>query len=286
MIKTQYLPLVACIGLLFISSCKRDFLESIQSAEDNAQIETEFSQIFETFADFAATDGRTAKTDDYLLPNGAVVTFTDSLFNDGDGIDFHINYGSLNSGGSYKGRLCKDGRYRSGVVHVGMTARWSEIPCVITIAISSTDQYFAGNGVKMYQLTGTKTITKTSATSYNVEVLNATLQRDNGTVSWNAERTVTKTNDPTPGWQNDEYTITGSADGINANGDAFTAETTTPLVKLMSLGCMSTFITGKIAVTNSNGKVLSIDYDSFGDAACDKTATVYYNNRSRNITLW
>ena len=272
--------------MLFFSSCKREFLESIQSAEDNAQIETEFSQIFETVADFAATDGRTAKTDDFLLPSGAIVTFTDSLFNDGDGIDFKVNYGPLNNGGSSKGRLCKDGRYRAGIINVGMSSRWSEIPCVITIAISSTDQYFAGNGTNMYQITGTKTITKTSATSYTVEVLNATLQRDNGVVSWNAERTITKTKDPTSGWQNDEYTITGSADGINANGDAFTAQTTTPLVKLMSLGCLSTFITGKISVTNSNGKVLSIDYDSFGDAACDKTATIYYNNRSRNITLW
>jgi hypothetical protein len=220
------------------------------------------------------------------LPSGAIVTFTDSLFNDGDGIDFKVNYGPLNNGGSSKGRLCKDGRYRAGIINVGMSSRWSEIPCVITIAISSTDQYFAGNGTNMYQITGTKTITKTSATSYTVEVLNATLQRDNGVVSWNAERTITKTKDPTSGWQNDEYTITGSADGINANGDAFTAQTTTPLVKLMSLGCLSTFITGKISVTNSNGKVLSIDYDSFGDAACDKTATIYYNNRSRNITLW
>lgn len=278
--------MLTLLGMLFFSSCKREFLESIQSAEDNAQIETEFSQIFETVADFAATDGRTAKTDDFLLPSGAIVTFTDSLFNDGDGIDFKVNYGPLNNGGSSKGRLCKDGRYRAGIINVGMSSRWSEIPCVITIAISSTDQYFAGNGTNMYQITGTKTITKTSATSYTVEVLNATLQRDNGVVSWNAERTITKTKDPTSGWQNDEYTITGSADGINANGDAFTAQTTTPLVKLMSLGCLSTFITGKISVTNSNGKVLSIDYDSFGDAACDKTATIYYNNRSRNITLW
>lgn len=278
--------MLTLLGMLFFSSCKREFLESIQSAEDNAQIETEFSQIFESVADFAATDGRTAKTDDFLLPSGAIVTFTDSLFNDGDGIDFKVNYGPLNNGGSSKGRLCKDGRYRAGIINVGMSSRWSEIPCVITIAISSTDQYFAGNGTNMYQITGTKTITKTSATSYTVEVLNATLQRDNGVVSWNAERTITKTKDPTSGWQNDEYTITGSADGINANGDAFTAQTTTPLVKLMSLGCLSTFITGKISVTNSNGKVLSIDYDSFGDAACDKTATIYYNNRSRNITLW
>jgi hypothetical protein len=284
--KIRFTFMLTLLGMLFFSSCKREFLESIQSAEDNAQIETEFSQIFETVADFAATDGRTAKTDDFLLPSGAIVTFTDSLFNDGDGIDFKVNYGPLNNGGSSKGRLCKDGRYRAGIINVGMSSRWSEIPCVITIAISSTDQYFAGNGTNMYQITGTKTITKTSATSYTVEVLNATLQRDNGVVSWNAERTITKTKDPTSGWQNDEYTITGSADGINANGDAFTAQTTTPLVKLMSLGCLSTFITGKISVTNSNGKVLSIDYDSFGDAACDKTATIYYNNRSRNITLW
>jgi hypothetical protein len=284
--KIRFTFMLTLLGMLFFSSCKREFLESIQSAEDNAQIETEFSQIFETVADFAATDGRTAKTDDFLLPSGAIVTFTDSLFNDGDGIDFKVNYGPLNNGGSSKGRLCKDGRYRAGIINVGMSSRWSEIPCVITIAISSTDQYFAGNGTNMYQITGTKTITKTSATSYTVEVLNATLQRDNGVVSWNEERTITKTKDPTSGWQNDEYTITGSADGINANGDAFTAQTTTPLVKLMSLGCLSTFITGKISVTNSNGKVLSIDYDSFGDAACDKTATIYYNNRSRNITLW
>lgn len=284
--KIRFTFMLTLLGMLFFSSCKREFLESIQSAEDNAQIETEFSQIFETVADFAATDGRTAKTDDFLLPSGAIVTFTDSLFNDGDGIDFKVNYGPLNNVGSSKGRLCKDGRYRAGIINVGMSSRWSEIPCVITIAISSTDQYFAGNGTNMYQITGTKTITKTSATSYTVEVLNATLQRDNGVVSWNAERTITKTKDPTSGWQNDEYTITGSADGINANGDAFTAQTTTPLVKLMSLGCLSTFITGKISVTNINGKVLSIDYDSFGDAACDKTATIYYNNRSRNITLW
>jgi len=284
--KKQLPILIALSGILFFSSCKREFLESVQSAEDNAQIETEFAQIFEAVADYAANDSRTNKTDDFLLPNGAVIVFTDSLFNDGDGIDFDILYGPLNNGGSNKGRLCKDGRYRAGTVHVGMTSRWSETPCVITIAISSSDQYYSGNGSKMYQITGTKTITKTSASSFTVVVQNATMQRDNGIVSWNAERTVTKTKDPGAGWLNDEYTITGTADGINANGDAFTAQTTTPLVKLMSLGCMSTFITGKIAVTNSNGKVLSIDYDSFGNAACDKVATIYFNNRSRNITLW
>jgi len=284
--KIRFTFMLTLLGMLFFSSCKREFLESIQSAEDNAQIETEFSQVFEAVADFAANDGRVNKTDDFLLPSGATVVFTDSLFNDGDGIDFDINYGPLNSGGSTKGRLCKDERYRAGIVHVGMTSRLSEIPCIVTIAISSSDQYYAGNGTKMYQLTGTKTVTKTSANSYNVEVLNATMQRDNGIVSWNAERTITKTNDPGAGWENDEYTIEGSADGINANGDAFTAEIVSPLVKEMSLGCMSTFIQGEIAVTNSNEKVLSIDYDSFGDAACDKTATIYYNNRSRNITLW
>lgn len=284
--KTQLHFCLALVGLLFFSSCKREFLESVQSAEDNAQIETEFSQIFEAVADFAASDGRVNKTDDFLLPSGATVTFTDSLFNDGDGVDFDINYGPLNSGGNAKGRLCKDGRYRAGIVHVGMTNRWSEIPCVVTIAISTSDQYYAGNGTKMYQITGTKTVTKTSATKYEVVVLNATMQRDNGSVSWNAERTITKTKDPGIGWQNDEYTIEGSADGINANGDAFTAQIVSPLVKEMSLGCMSTFVKGKISVTNSNGKVLSIDYDSFGNAACDKTATIYFNNRSRNIILW
>ncbi len=284
MLPTRYFPLF-CFSLMMLASCRKQTLESFQSAEDNAQLETEFAQVYEAVADFAASDARTAKTEDYLLPNGALVSFTDSVFSDGDGIDFEIDYGPLGNTNP-KGRLCKDGRYRAGKVHVGMNKRWSEIPCRVTVAITSSDEYYAGNGTNMYKITGTKIINRISSDVYEVEVTNATLQRTNGTVYWNSERTVTKIFDDGAGWLNDEFSITGNASGSNANGDSFTVQITSPLLKKLSVGCMSTFIAGELMVTNSNGKELEINYDSFGSQACDKTITVSYNGRSRNITLW
>ncbi len=277
--------LIAATSFL-LSSCKKEIEESIQSAEDNAQIETEYSHIYDVVADYASTDSRTGKTEDYLLPNGAVVTFSDSTFDDGDGVDFIIDYGPLNHGGTTKGLACKDGRYRAGKIHVGMSSHWSDIPCTLTIAISAADEYYAGNGSKMYKVTGTKVVERTSDTSYTTTVTDATLQRDNGIVSWSANKNITLTHDAGTGWLNDEYTVTGNASGTNANGVGFTVQTLTPLVKKLSIECMRTFIAGELTITNTNGKVLSINYDSFGDQACDNTVTVTYNGKSRNITLW
>lgn len=282
---TRLLIFALAVGFV-VSSCRKDLKESIQSAEDNAQVENEFSAIYDAVSDFAAEDNRTGKTDEYILPSGAVVSFIDSSFTDGDGVHFTIDYGPLNNGGSSKGILCKDGRYRAGKVGVLMSKRWSENGCEIVISIPSSNEYYAGNGSNMYKITGTKTITRTSATSYSVVVANATMQRDNGTVSWQSQRTITLTKDAGIGWLNDEYEISGSASGTNVNGDEFTVSTVTPLLKKLSLGCLSTFVSGTLKLENSNGKELLLNYDTFGNQACDKTATVTYNGKSKNITLW
>lgn len=274
-------------GIVLLSSCRKDFAESVQSAEDNSQVETEYSQIYDAVADYSASNSITGKTDDYILPSGAVVTFIDSIFTDGDGVDFTIDYGPLDHGASYKGILCKDGRYRAGKIRVGMTNKWSEVPDTLTISIPSSFDYYVGNGTNMYKLTGTKKIIRTTATSYSVSVTNASLQRDNGTITWDAERTITQTYDAGIGWYGDEYEITGNATGINVNGEAFTVVTTTPLRKKLALGCLSTFVAGKLELTNVvSGRTLGIDYDSYGNEACDKTVTVTYNGRTRTITLW
>lgn len=284
--KTTHIATLALLAMVLTTSCRKELQESLQSAEDNAQIETEYAQIYEAVSDYASNDTLTRKTDDYLLPSGAVVTFTDTTFNDGDGVDFLIDYGPLNHGGNYKGILCKDDRYRAGVVHVGLTDRWSNIPCELTIAISAADNYYVGNGTKMYKITGTKVVNRTSDSSYTVTVTDASLQRENGIAYWSANRTITRTYDAGQGWLDDEYTISGSATGTNANGVNFTAQTVTPLVKKLSIGCLSTFVAGELVLTNANGKVLSIDYDVYGNQECDKTVNVTYNGKTRTITLW
>lgn len=279
------LMLLFTASAILFSACKRNLAESIQSAEDHAQVETEFSQLYDAVVDVASTNGLTMKTEDYYLPSGALVTFSDSTFNDGNGVAFTVDYGIMGSSVP-KGLLCKDGRYRAGKIHVTMSNRWSETPCVITLSVPSANEYHVGNGNNMYKVTGSKVITRTSLTSINVSVANATLQKENGTVTWNSNRTLTLITDAGPGWLNDVYEVSGSATGTNVNGESFTVQTQTPLRKQLSLGCLSTFVSGKLLLTNSNGKVLSIDYDSFGNQACDKTVTVTFNGKTRTISVW
>ncbi len=274
------------ITVLAFTSCRKALTESIQSASDNAAIETEYSQIYDVVSDYSSTDARTGKTEDLILPSGAIVVFNDTTFDDGDGIDFYIDYGPLDHGASFKGILCKDGRYRAGKIHVSMNQRWSDFPCIINITIASSDEYYVGNGTNMFKVTGLKTITRNSATSYSVEVTNATLQRENGTVSWNSSRSVSQTYDAGAGWYNDEYTVSGSASGTNANGVTYNVVTTTPLKKKLTLGCLTTFIAGNLMLTNSNGKMLEINYDSYNNEACDKAVTVTYNGTTRVIQVW
>jgi len=275
-------------AILAFTSCRRQLQESLQSASDNAAIETEYSQIYDVVSDYASTDGRTGKkeADSLFLPSGAVVVFNDTTFTDGDGIDFYFDYGPLDHGASFKGILCKDGRYRAGKIHVSMDKRWSDFPVTVNITIAGSDEYYVGNGTKMYKVTGLKTITRNTATSYTVDVTNATLQRDNGTVSWNSNRTVSQTYDAGAGWYNDEYTVSGSASGTNANGVTYTVVTTTPLKKKLSLGCLTTFVSGKLMITNSNGKMLEVNYDSYNNEACDKAVTITYNGKTNVIQVW
>ena len=88
------------IAATIFTSCRKEADESIQSAQDNAAIETEYSQVYDVVADYVSTDPKTGKTDDLILPSGATVQFGDTTFTDGDGIDFTINYGPLDHGGA------------------------------------------------------------------------------------------------------------------------------------------------------------------------------------------
>lgn len=109
-----YLLVAISISYAVLSSCRKaDLQESIQSAQDNASVETEFGNIYDVSSGYAQEDGLTGKTDaDKILPSGAVVSFQDSLFTsqDGNPLEFTIDYGALKTT-TPKGLLCKDGRY-------------------------------------------------------------------------------------------------------------------------------------------------------------------------------
>lgn len=272
--------------LLTIHSCKKDSSVKEYSAEDNTAIETEYAQIFDVVADYLSSDSTTRKTDNNILPEGIAVSFIDKTYGDSDGIVCFIDYGSLDHGSSYKGIPCRDGRYRAGKISVAMSKHWTEIGTVAIVTVSSSNEYYVGDGTKMYKVSGWETITRTGDSTFTIEIENAAMQRENGNMSWSASQTIRLLNGNNYGWWNTSYNVSGTAQGINKNGDAFNTEILRPLKKNLTLGCLGTYVLGNVRIintVNSDDNKFAIDY---GDETCDNNVTLISKNGTRTIQVW
>ncbi len=272
--------------LLTIHSCKKDSGVKEYSAEDNTAIETEYAQIFDVVADYLSSDSTTRKTDNNILPEGIAVSFIDKTYADSDGIVCFIDYGSLDHGSSYKGIPCRDGRYRAGKISVAMSKHWTDIGTVAIVTVSSSNEYYVGDGTKMYKVSGWETITRTGDSTFTIEIENAAMQRENGNMSWSASQTIRLLNGNNYGWWNTSYEVSGTAQGINKNGDAFNAEILRPLKKNLILGCLGTYVLGNVRIintVNSDDNKFAIDY---GDETCDNNVILISKNGTRTIQVW
>lgn len=285
--KLSLLSIMALVSCLFFVSCKKEkpTLETIVSAEDNSTAESEFSSAFDLGDDIATNDGRVKKAGSTILPNGAVLIFTDSLFNDGDGKDFSIDFGPLGSNAPY-GMLCGDGRYRSGKIHFSLSGPYLNVGSILTITIDESDNFYSGNGVLMTKISGVKVIKRTQSNQYTVAVSNGKATNKNGSVTWNSNRTVTRTYDAGPGLIGDIFEVSGNASGTNRNGENFTVTIDLPLKKKFQLGCANTFVKGKLTLKNiDTNDEIQVDYDPFNNEACDKTAKATYKGKDYFFTV-
>lgn len=287
--KQFFTYLTVIVWLFTTASCKKDSGVKEFSAEDNTAIETEYSQIFDVVADFLSSDTLTRKTDNNILPEGVIVSFIDRTYADSDGVVCQLDYGPLEHGSSYKGIPCRDGRYRAGKLRLAMSKHWTDIGTVLIVTVNSSDEYYVGDGARMYKLSGWETITRTGDSLLTIEIENATLQRENGNMTWSARQTVRLLNGNTFGLWNTTYEISGTSQGTNKNGDAFTAEIISPafsLEKNLSLGCLGTFVSGNVSIVNtvnSADNKFAIDY---GEGNCDNSVTLMSKNGTRTIQVW
>jgi hypothetical protein len=261
--------------LLMLHSCRKDARitkDSIVSAEDNSTLETEFSSMYTVVEDFVSNDRR-IRTGNFLLPSGAIVTFKDSSFTDGNGIECTIDFGHLKTSDP-KGVFCNDGRYRAGKLHLKTNKRFFQDSFVCEMWTDVNDGFHAGNdGFNLSEISGKTTLVKINNNTFTFKVENASIVNENGLCKWQSDRVITKKLDNGPGVLGDEFEITGEASGTNRKGEAFKVTIDKPLYRKILMGCARTFVDGKVTITNTvTNRKIEIDYNPYNDGACDLIA--------------
>ena len=186
-----------------------------------------------------------------------------------------VNFGATNC-------VCNDGRARRGSLIISFTGRYRDSLTVITV---TPQNYYVNDN----QVTGTKTITNKghNAAHHLVYDINANIQiikaNSGGTISWQSNRQREwLTGENTLQWNDDTYSITGTASGSTSNGNSFTSTITSPLIRNMSFGCRRHFTQGTLEHTPGGKATRYID---FGNGTCDDQATVTINGNTYTITL-
>ncbi|BDS14906.1 hypothetical protein [Aureispira anguillae] len=175
---------------------------------------------------------------------------------------------------------CGDGRVRSGTITAVYTDRWNAAGSKVTI--TTTD--YSVNG---YRVEGTNVIENLGQVNGN-PTFRSTVT--NGKVTTPTGDIITRDAVKEYAWidgvgtpldiADDVWQLTGTANGTTRNGNAYTAEITTPVVKANSCNWVQQ---GVVEIRPAGGgTVRTVDY---GPNTCDAIATVTYGTWSANITM-
>lgn len=179
----------------------------------------------------------------------------------------------------FTGSGCGDNRVRTGTVTAVYSGRWNATGTTVTI--NTTDYTVSG-----YKVEGTNIIENTTVSggnpTFTSTITNGKVTTPENKVSlyagihnyeWLAGYTTLNADD-------DDWKLTGNANGTSSTGKQYTANITTPVLKYHTCDWIQQ---GVITVTpTSGGTGYSVDY---GPNTCDPTATVTYGLWTFNITM-
>lgn len=267
----QKLSVISFIILTVFSSCRKERdTEDFQTVSDNALAENSFNEL-KNIADEAYSGNmviyRSAMD---TLVYGCATVIRDTT---GNGGTITVDFGTSNC-------QCNDGKNRRGKVIFTYTGPYRDSGTVIT---HTPDQYFVNDN----QLTGTKTVTNMGRNNagnlwYAIHVDGTVIKANNGgTITWVSDRTREWVAGESTVLNifDDAYLISGTGNGVAANGESFTAQIITPLRK--EIGCYH-FVSGSISITPESRPTRVIDY---GNGTCDNNATVTVNGNTYSIQL-
>lgn len=263
---------------IVLSSCKKDnddddnppTTNKYQSVQDNSTADGVFSRAYNQVN--KASYQSTQKSAQDTITGCPVLYIT-------GGLSYPKNV-TLDFG---TGCVCDDGVTRRGKIVSIISAPYLDSGSVVT---STFDNYHEVINNIDYQATGTQVITNIGTNSeshpvYSVDVQNASVISTYGTISYTSQRM----NEWAAGydtWLNpwdDVYLVTGSANGNDINGDAFSVNITQELE--IQIGCY--FIkSGRLDIVNPGYTTITVDY---GDGTCDNIIYVIIDGVTYTIVL-
>ncbi|MBC7746035.1 MAG: hypothetical protein H7096_13140 [Flavobacterium sp.] len=167
---------------------------------------------------------------------------------------------------------------RKGKVIAVFTDRFKNPQAKITVTF---DNFYVNN----HKIEGTKVITnkgKNEAGNYNftVEVSKLKISTTGKAFSLSSLNNIEwkeGSETRTPG--DDVFSITGTAEGTNSKGKAFSITIVKPLIKKVACKFI---VAGSSAITSDSGTTYTLD---FGSGQCDDKATVTVAGETKEITL-
>ncbi len=280
--KIYLLAAVLTFGFFFLSSCKKDKIDSdTTSSEDNSLAENMFEDVFKVVDEtLKSNDLDDNKSYVFNYNYGDCATVTISPF--GHGVfpkTITVDFGDSNCEGN-------DGVFRRGKIITTITDYYRNDDCVITTTL---DNYYVND----YKVEGTKTVTNQGRNDaghlhYTIEVTDATITSPEGEeITWQSNRTrewiegeeTTVLTDGLAGILDDVYSITGSSSGVNRFGKSYTITITKALRVEADCFWISE---GTIEIAPEDRKIRTLDY---GDGTCDNNATVTIDGKTYNIIL-
>lgn len=151
--------------------------------------------------------------------------------------------------------------------------------------ITTTTEGYSINGIA---LEGTRTVTNISGSTEDAPKFSITLT--NGKAIWpdgtSATREVSRTREWVRGSNpmNDQWRVTGSANGTNRNKDVYEMEITRTLVykRECAIGARVFMAVEGTKELTVNGKLITIDY---GTGDCDRTVTITVEGQSKQVEV-
>lgn len=263
-------------SLIIYSSCKKEDNDnqeySYRAAQDNSIAEAAFNRCYSEIQKGARQVGAKSTNDTIA---GCPTLYISSSWPKTVTLDYGDSC------------VCNDGVIRKGQIITVLTGLYVDSNSVATSTFNNF--YEVINGVE-HHITGTQIITNLGHNGqghpvFSVDVQNASVSFAEGTINWTSQRQ----NEWAAGFDtylnpwDDEYAVSGSANGTDINGAAFSVNITSPLYCKFCMSLYRWVITsGALDIVNPGYPNITVDY---GNGDCDLIVYVIINGTTYTIVL-